>query len=138
MNAFREGIEKRDLDGLLALFAEDVVFRSPAIYTPYQGRQKVAVLLAAVGEVMEDFHYDREIGAADTADQALVFRARVGEREIEGCDFIHLNDEGLIDEFYVMVRPLSGLMALAETLGRQLGLDGSAQSSEQNAAERSG
>jgi hypothetical protein len=134
MKAFREGIENRDLDGLMALFAEDVVFRSPAVYTPYQGRQKVAVLLAAVGEVVEDFRYDREIGAPDAADQALVFRARVGEREIEGCDFIHLNDEGLIEEFYVMVRPLSGLMALAETLGRRLGLDGSGQPSEQNAA----
>jgi hypothetical protein len=134
MKAFREGIENRDLDSLLDLFAEDVVFRSPAVYAPYQGRQKVALLLAAVGDVMEDFHYHREIGATDAVDQALVFRARVGEREIEGCDFIHLNDEGLIDEFYVMVRPLSGLMALAEALGRQLGLDGSSQSSEQNAA----
>lgn len=127
MKAFREGIENRDLDGLLALFAEDVVFRSPAVYAPYQGRRKVALLLAAVGEVMEDFHYHREIGAPDAADQALVFRARVGQREIEGCDFIHLNDEGLIDEFYVMVRPLSGLTALAETLGRRLGLDGGGQ-----------
>jgi hypothetical protein len=134
MRAFREGIERRDLDGLLPLFAEDVVFRSPAVYTPYQGRQKVALLLAAVGEVMEDFRYDREIGASDAPDQALVFRARVGEREIEGCDFIHLNDEGLIDEFYVMARPLSGLTALAETLSRQLGLDSSGQPSEQSAA----
>jgi hypothetical protein len=137
VKAFREGIEKRDLDGLLALFAEDVVFRSPAVYAPYRGRQKVALLLAAVGEVMEDFHYHREIGGPDAADHALVFRARVGQREIEGCDFIHLNDEALIDEFYVMVRPLSGLMALAETLGRRLGLGGG-QSSEQNAASGSG
>jgi hypothetical protein len=134
MKAFREGIENRDLDGLLALFTENVVFRSPAVYAAYRGRQKVALLLAAVGEVTEDFHYDREIGASDAADQALVFRARVGEREIEGCDFIHLNDEGLIDEFYVMVRPLSGLTALAEALSRQLGLEGSGQPSEQSAA----
>jgi hypothetical protein len=52
----------------------------------------------------------------------LVFRARVGDREVEGCDFIHLNEEGLIDEVYVMVRPLSGVMALAEAMKRQLAL----------------
>ena len=53
---------------------------------------------------------------------ALVFRARVGDREVEGCDFIHVNDEGMIDELFVMIRPATGLMALAEAMKRQLEL----------------
>ena len=120
MQEFRSAIEARDLDGLVALFTDDVVFRSPVVHAPYQGRDQAMALLRAVSEVFEDFRYTREIGAPGAADSALVFRARVGDREVEGCDFIHVNEEGLIDELFVMVRPATGLMALAEAMKRQL------------------
>jgi hypothetical protein len=120
LQEFRKAIESRDLDGLAALFTDDVVFRSPVVHAPYQGRDQAKVLLAAVAQVFEDFRYTREMGAPGAADHALVFRARIGDRELEGCDFIHFNDEGLIDELYVMVRPATGLMALAEAMQRQL------------------
>jgi hypothetical protein len=122
MQEFRSAIEARDLDGLGALFSDDIVFRSPVVHSPYQGRDQTKVLLGAVAQVFEDFRYTREIGAPGGADSALVFRARVGDREVEGCDFIHLNEEGLIDELCVMVRPMTGLMALAEAMKRQLEL----------------
>lgn len=125
MHQFRDAIENQDLDALIALLADDVVFRSPVVHAPYQGREQLKPLLRAVGEVLEDFRYTREHGAPAAADHALVFRARVGDREVEGCDFIHLNDDGLIDEMYVMIRPLTGLIALAEAMHRQLGLDDS-------------
>ena len=127
MQQFRDAIENQDLDALIALLADDVVFRSPVVHAPYQGREQLKLLLRAVGEVLEDFRYTRELGAPAAADHAFVFRARVGDREVEGCDFLHLNDDGLIDEMYVMVRPLTGLMALAEAMHRQLGLDGSTE-----------
>jgi limonene-1,2-epoxide hydrolase len=119
---FRSAVESRDFDGLGALFTDDVVFRSPVVHAPYQGRDQAMALLRAVAQVFEDFRYTREIGAPGAADSALVFRARVGDREIEGCDFIHLSEEGLIDELYVMVRPLTGVMALAEAMKQQLAL----------------
>ena len=120
MQEFRSAIEARDLDGLAALFTDDAVFRSPVVHAPYQGRDQVMALLRAVAEVFEDFRYTREIGAPGAADSALVFRARVGDREVEGCDFIHRDEEGLIDELFVMVRPATGLMALAEAMKSQL------------------
>src|SRR3954447_16652365 len=120
MQAFRDAVEARDFDALMALFAEDAVFRSPVVYSPYRGRQQVGVLLAAVARVFEDFRYTRAIGNPGAPDSALVFQARVGDREIEGCDFIHVGADGLIDELFVMVRPLSGVIALAEAMGRQL------------------
>ena len=122
MQEFRSAIEDRDIDRVMMLLAEDVVFRSPIVYAPYQGRARVEPLLRAIAQVFEDFRYTCQIGAADAADQALVFRARIGEREIEGCDFLHTSEEGLIDEFYVMVRPLSGAMALTEAMKHQLAL----------------
>jgi hypothetical protein len=122
MKEFRSAIEARDLDGLGVLFTDDVVFRSPVVHAPYKGRDQAMALLRAVSQVFEDFCYTREIGAPGEPDSALVFRARVGDREVEGCDFIHLNGDGLIDELFVMVRPATGLMALAEAMKRQLEL----------------
>jgi hypothetical protein len=134
MQQFRDAIESRDLDALLTLFAEDVVFRSPVVHTPYQGRAQLKPLLRAVGQVVKDLRYTRQLGARSAANQALVFRARVGDREIEGCDFIHLNEEGLIDEMYVMVRPLSGLMTMAEAMRSHLSLDENGEQAERHAA----
>ena len=122
MQEFRSAIERRDLDAVVALLARDVVFRSPIVYAPYHGREQVRALLSAVDRVFEDFSYSRQIGSGGGADHAYVFRARVGDREVEGCDFVHTNDEGRIDELYVMVRPLSGAVALAEAMKRELAL----------------
>ena len=105
-----------DFDALPALCARDVVFRSPIAHKPYQGRETLAVILRAVSRVFEDLHYVREIGAPDDADHALVFVARVGELEINGCDFLHTGADGLIDEFTVMLRPLKAVTAFAEKM----------------------
>ncbi len=90
------------------------------MFKPYQGRDAVAPILHAVSRVFEDFRYVREIGAPDDSAHALVFRARVGERQIEGSDFLHLDEDGSIDELVVMVRPLSAALALAERMNAQL------------------
>ena len=120
MHQFRSAIEARDLDAVAALLADDVVFRSPVVFKPYHGRDAVMMILSAVAEVFEDFSYAREIGAEDARDHALVFNARIGDKHVEGCDFLHLDDNGLIDELVVMVRPLSGAHALADAMGAKL------------------
>ena len=120
MHPFRTAVEARDWEAAIDLLADDVVFRSPIVFKPYEGKDAVGMLLRAVSQVFEDFHYTREIGADDASDHALVFSARVGDRELEGCDFIHMNDAGAIDEFMVMVRPLTGAHALAEAMQARL------------------
>lgn len=122
MHPFRAAVEARDFDAIPALLAENVVFRSPAVFAPYEGRTVVAAILRAAGRTFEDFRYDREIGAPGAADHALAFLARVGDREVHGCDFLHVDEDGLIDEFTVMVRPLSALQALAAAMGEQFKL----------------
>ncbi|MET7569027.1 nuclear transport factor 2 family protein [Streptomyces sp. NPDC005492] len=119
MRAFREAVEAQDMDAVEALLAEDVVFTSPVVFKPYPGKAITAAILHAVARVFEDFRYLREIGDADGADHALVFSARVGDRELTGCDFIHVNEEGLIDDLMVMVRPLSGAQALQAAMAAQ-------------------
>jgi ketosteroid isomerase-like protein len=119
MRAFREAVEAQDMDAVEALLAEDVVFTSPVVFKPYPGKAITAAILHGVARVFEDFRYVREIGDPDGSDSALVFAARVGDRELTGCDFIHVNEEGLIDELTVMVRPLSGAQALQAAMGAQ-------------------
>lgn len=116
MHAFRAAVEAGDFDALPALCAEDVVFRSPIAHKPYQGRDQLGVILRAVSRVFENLTYVREIGAADAADHALVFTAKVGDLDINGCDFLHTREDGLIDEFTVMLRPLKAVTAFAERM----------------------
>jgi hypothetical protein len=120
MHPFRAAVESGDLDALVALLSEDVEFRSPVVFKPYRGPAAVGQLLAAVSRVFEDFSYTREIGAPESRDHALVFQARIGDKQIEGCDFLHTDESGSIDGLVVMVRPLSGALALAEAMRVQL------------------
>ncbi|GAA1360350.1 nuclear transport factor 2 family protein [Streptomyces beijiangensis] len=119
MHPFRKAVEAGDHTAIEDLLAENVVFTSPVAFKPYPGKAMTAAILRGVIRVFEDFRYVREINSADGRDHALVFVARVGEREINGCDFLHMNEDGLIDDFTVMVRPLSAAQALATAMGAQ-------------------
>jgi hypothetical protein len=116
---FRKAVEERDEEAIAALLADDVVFTSPVAFKPYVGKPITAAILRGVLRVFEDFHYLREIHDSSGRDHAFVFETTVSGKKITGCDFLHFNDEGLIDDFTVMVRPLSGATALAEAMGAQ-------------------
>lgn len=120
MHKFRQAVEAADLDAMMALCRDDVVFRSPVVFTPYQGRDALRHILKAVMEVFEDFRYVREIGAPDASDHALMFQAKVGDKDIEGCDFIRTDESGAISELTVMVRPMSATLTLAEMMKERL------------------
>ncbi|MEU8897356.1 nuclear transport factor 2 family protein [Nocardia sp. NPDC048505] len=119
MEAFKKAVEARDEAALAATLAENVVFTSPVAFKPYPGKPLTAAILRGVLRVFEDFRYVREIAGADGRDHALVFEATVNGKTVNGCDFLHLDEHGLIDEFTVMVRPLSAAQALADAMGAQ-------------------
>ncbi|MFD7842425.1 nuclear transport factor 2 family protein [Nocardia sp. NPDC059764] len=119
MHPFRQAVEARDAAAIEALLADNVVFTSPVAFKPYPGKAITAAILRGVLRVFEDFRYVKEIGAPDAADHALVFETTVSGKRITGCDFLHLDADGKIDEFTVMVRPLSGAQALAEAMAAQ-------------------
>jgi hypothetical protein len=109
---------------LEATLAEDVVFNSPVVFRPYQGRDAVMMVLRAAFEVFEDFRYEQEFEAGDR--HALIFRARVGDRDVQGLDLLGLDGDGKVSELTVMVRPMSGMLALAEAMKAQLEAAGAA------------
>ena len=119
---FRKAVEERDERRSQALLADDVVFTSPVAFKPYVGKPITAAILRGVLRVFEDFRYVREIDDSDGHDHALVFETGIAGAPgvtVNGCDFLHVNDDGLIDDFKVMVRPLSGATALSEAMAAQ-------------------
>ena len=108
-----------DHDAALAALADDVEFRSPAVYKPYRGRDTVLALLGVVAQVFENFRYAAEWHDGRTT--ILFFEANVGERDLQGVDILEHGDNGLVERFTVMIRPLSGLQAVAAAVQARLG-----------------
>jgi hypothetical protein len=117
-DAFRAAAESKDFSAIDDLFTEDVTFRSPVVFKQYEGRDAVAMLLAAVSQVFEDFRYTDHLETGDSA--ALCFSAKIGDRALEGIDLLHFDGEGRINDMAVYVRPMSGVHALAEAMQKKL------------------
>ena len=116
--AFRQAVEAKDLDAMEAALAPDVVFRSPVVFKTYEGREATMALLRLVVQVFEDFEYTDELESGNSA--CLVFKARAGDRELQGIDYLELDEDGQVARLTVLIRPLSGLNAVAEAMGALL------------------
>ncbi|GLK88597.1 nuclear transport factor 2 family protein [Pseudomonas turukhanskensis] len=113
-------ITSKSLKALPELLDAKVVFRSPMAYKPYEGAQMVNVILNTVIQVFENFEYHRQLVSADGQSVVLEFSATVGDRQLKGIDMVQFNAEGKIVDFEVMIRPMSGLQALGEEMGKRL------------------
>ncbi|MEU0298053.1 nuclear transport factor 2 family protein [Streptomyces sp. NPDC006175] len=129
---FRAAVEKRDHAALEELFTDDVRLFSPVKFTPFEGRPMVLGLFGVLLRTFEDFHYvGRFEGEASTSaggpqerSEILLFRATVDGKEIHGIDLLQFGEDGRINEFTVMVRPMSAVQALGEAVLRGLADDG--------------
>jgi hypothetical protein len=125
-DAFRAAVEAEDPEALTDALAEDVVFRSPAVFKPYEGKPVVsAILVQGAMKVFEDFRYVEQIENSNVA--TLIFEARVGDRRLDGLDLLRFDGAGKVSELMVMVRPMSGLNALAEAMAQRFEDAGIAQ-----------
>ena len=113
-------LQNHDMSILSELLAEDVVFRSPVAYQPYPGKQTVFFILSNVIQIFENFTYHREFYTEDGLNVVLEFSANVGEKKLKGIDMIRFNEQGQIIDFEVMLRPKSGLEALAAQMGQRM------------------
>ena len=120
MARWHEMLETRDMSILNELLAEEVVFRSPVAFQPYPGKQVVFFILTNVIQVFENFTYHREFISEDGNNVVLEFSANVGDKKLKGVDMIQFNEEGQMIDFEVMIRPKSGLEALAVQMGQRM------------------
>lgn len=116
---FRHAVESHDLDGMISAFADDARLFSPVSHAPFEGRAAIGTLLGILAEVFQEFRYTDELDATDGT-KALIFRARVGDRDVEGLDLLRFDPAGRIRELTVMVRPRSAVEALMNTVGPRL------------------
>ncbi len=118
-DTFRRGVEAGDLEVMLSAFADDAVLHSPITFKPFEGREAIGVLLGVLTEIFDEFHYTDELESPDGT-KALIFQARVGNRNVEGLDLLRFDARGRIRDFTVMVRPRSALEALLAEVGSRL------------------
>jgi SnoaL-like domain len=116
---YRQAFADRDLERLVELLADDVVYHSPVINAPgFEGRDSVAALHSMVFNAISDVEYTHEIG--DEGAHILVNNARMLGKPLKATTLLEFNPDGKIREIWVMVRPLTGVVAVAEAIGSQL------------------
>lgn len=116
---FRRAAESKDLELLMETLCEDVVLHSPVLFRGFEGRDTVAAVLTHVAATLEDLTYIDELADAKTV--ALRFKAKVGDKELEGIDFLELDEDGNVAELTVFMRPFSALTAFNEQMIVRLG-----------------
>ncbi len=111
---------ERDVAGLEALLADDVVFHSPIVHTPQRGKPIALQYLAAAFLVFfnESFRYVREV--IGTSDAVLEFEVTIDGVHVNGVDMIKWNAQGQIVEFKVMVRPLKAINLIHQKMAAML------------------
>jgi SnoaL-like protein len=117
---FRRAAEAKDLEAMIETLREDVVLHSPILFRGFEGRDVVIQVLTHVVATLEDFTYTDELANGDTV--VLRFKARVGDRELEGIDFLELDEEGRVAELTVFMRPMSALTRFNEQMAARLGV----------------
>jgi hypothetical protein len=109
---FKAAVLAGDLTAAVEQFADDVVFNSPVVYAPYQGKAALSGILGAVFAVFENFRYTAEYSGPDG--HVLEFRAEVGGRTLEGVDILRAGPtpDQPLTELTVLVRPYSAATEL--------------------------
>ena len=119
---FRAAVESGSLDQARELFREDATFRSPVVFKPYRGRERVLSVLAAAERVLGvggSFRYVHQLEDAHDRVAILEFVTEVDGKEVEGIDKLTFDGEGRIAELKVMLRPASAIQAVGARMAEE-------------------
>ncbi len=117
LDKWHDVVFNKNIDALQDLLSDNIVFYSPVVFKPKNTKEESIFVLSNVIEVLQDFKYHREF--IDGNNWALEFSANVGNKSVKGIDLIEFDDNGQIVNFEVLIRPLSGLIALGEDMNRR-------------------
>jgi hypothetical protein len=128
---FRDAVDGRDVAAMVDAMAPGIELNSPTVTRPVVGRERVRAVFHILTELFEDFEYVRTFdGDMVTADatiastRALMFRCRIGDEQIEGIDVLDIDHSDQIARFTVLVRPMSGLRKLADSIAERMRASG--------------
>lgn len=107
-------------DELAAIIREDAVFHSPVVHTPQLGHGLVVAYLGAAGQTLgnDSFKYIREL--VDGENAMLEFTTEIDGIHVNGVDIIRFDENGMIADFKVMVRPLKAMNKVWEQMATML------------------
>lgn len=120
---FRAAVEQGNLDEAADLFTEDATFRSPVLFKPYEGRDEIVKVLQAAERVLGlggEFRYVHQLESPDDHVAILEFATVVGGKQVEGIDKLTFDDDGMITELKVMIRPASALKLVGAKMAEQV------------------
>lgn len=120
---FRAAVENGKVDQAAELFREDAIFRSPILFKPYEGRQRVLRVLQAAERVLGiggSFRYVHQLEDPHDRVAVLEFVTEVDGKQVEGIDKLTFDEEGRITELKVMLRPASSLQAVGARMAEEL------------------
>lgn len=115
---YHAAVEAKDADAILACMTDDIRMHSPTKMTPFEGKQIVRFLFGHLMEVLEEFRFTTIVEDGDTA--VLFFACTIGGRPAEGCDVLTFREDGQIQDFKVLIRPLRAVERLNEIMGERL------------------
>ncbi len=120
MAAWHKLVQDRDAQALDNILAENVVFHSPVVHSPQEGKQITTLYLTAALHVLnnDSFKYLREVVSGSNA--VLEFLTVIDGITINGVDMITWNEEGKIIDFKVMLRPLKAINLIHKMMGDML------------------
>lgn len=122
LQVWHDHFEDKDGTGLQDQIADDAIFHSPVVHTPQAGKPLVVAYLGAADKVLanDSFRYVRRIVDEDANMAMLEFELELDNIHVNGVDIISWNDEGKIQDFKVMVRPLKAINKVWEEMGKML------------------
>jgi hypothetical protein len=126
---FRVAVEEGNVDQVPELLHEDAAFRSPVLFKPYEGRDQVMKVLRAAEQVLRlggKFRYVHQLEDPDDHVAILEFASEVDGKQVEGIDKLTFDEDGLITELKVMIRPASALQVVGAKMAEEfprVGLD---------------
>jgi hypothetical protein len=116
IHKWHEVINSDDMNALDNIIAEEAVFSSPVVFTPMEGREITMMYLHATGQSfnMEKFKYTKEIH--DGMNSVLEFETYIDDISVNGVDMIEWNQDGMISNFKVMIRPFKAVQKVQEKM----------------------
>jgi hypothetical protein len=118
---FRRAAEAKDFELMLETLRDDVVLHSPVLFRGFEGIDAVGMVLGHVAGVLEALTYTDEAVGDGTV--VLRFTAKVGDRELEGVDYLTLDEDGRVADLTVFMRPMSALTAFNTQMAERLGVE---------------
>ena len=119
---FRAAVESGIVDAAADLFSEAATFRSPVLFKPYQGRDQVMKVLQAAERVLKlggEFRYVHQLEDPHDRVAILEFATTVDGTQVEGIDKLTFDEDGMITELKVMIRPASALQLVGAKMAEE-------------------